>query len=302
MGLSHAFRATLFTAPNSNQSCPFIKSIDLKDDSCPRTPRLSPPYSHGGLRVFSRIGPIGPEGYDGPMIVSWFMALVFGAGMTFAPDRAVPAALEQVAPSSAETNTYTGLLAGAAKGDTPAIERLLNGGANPNVRDANGRTPLIVAAHFSQYEAVRVLLKGGADPNALDNQRYDLITVAAVQDDARMIQIGLQGGASASTITSPYGGTALIAAAHLGNVAAVRELTAARAPLDHVNNLGWTALLEAIILGDGGARHTQTVRLLVEAGANVNIPDRGGMTPLGHAIRRGYARIVSILQQVGANR
>ena len=38
------------------------------------------------------------------------------------------------------------------------------------------------------------------------------------------------------------------------------------ASLDHVNNLGWTALIESIMLGDGGPRHTETVRALVEAG------------------------------------
>jgi len=35
-----------------------------------------------------------------------------------------------------------------------------------------------------------------------------------------------------------------------------------------VNNLGWTALIESIVLGDGGERHTETLRLLVEAGAD----------------------------------
>ena len=69
---------------------------------------------------------------------------------------------------------------------------------------------------------------------------------------------------------------------------------------DHVNNLGWTALLEAVILGDGGAAHTEIVRLLVEAGANVNIADRDGVTPLAHAKRRGYREMVRILSAAGA--
>ena len=69
---------------------------------------------------------------------------------------------------------------------------------------------------------------------------------------------------------------------------------------DHVNNLGWTALLEAVLLGDGGAVHTEIVRLLVEAGANPNIADREGVTPLGHAKRRGFAGMVRILAAAGA--
>jgi hypothetical protein len=80
----------------------------------------------------------------------------------------------------------------------------------------------------------------------------------------------------------------------------VRALIAAGAPLDHVNNLGWTALIEAIILGDGGPRHVETVRALVQAGADVNLADRSGATPLAHARQRGYAAMVEILRNAGA--
>ena len=83
-----------------------------------------------------------------------------------------------------------------------------------------------------------------------------------------------------SNITSPYDGTALIAAAHLGHAEVVRMLIAAKAPLDHVNNLGWTALIESIVLGNGGKNHTDTLEALVKAGANVNLADRNGATPL----------------------
>ena len=87
-------------------------------------------------------------------------------------------------------------------------------------------------------------------------------------------------------------------AAHLGHDGVVRELAQAGAPLDHINNLGWTALIEAVILGDGGPRHTETVRALVEAGANPGIPDPNGVTSLQHAKSRNYRTIASILRQV----
>jgi uncharacterized protein len=70
--------------------------------------------------------------------------------------------------------------------------------------------------------------------------------------------------------------------------------------VNHVNNPGWTALLEAIILGDGGRNHTEVVRLLVGAGADVNLADGEGVTPLEHARQRGYDKIVRILQSAGA--
>jgi hypothetical protein len=54
-----------------------------------------------------------------------------------------------------------------------------------------------------------------------------------------------------------------------------------------------------VVLGDGGARHVSTLRALVEAGANVNITDRQGVSPLAHARARGYAEMVSILEAAG---
>ena len=100
--------------------------------------------------------------------------------------------------------------------------------------------------------------------------------------------------------TNRYRGTGLIPAAHHGHVEAVKLLLATAIDKDHVNNLGWTALLEAVILGDGGAAHTEIVRLLVEAGANVNIADRDGVTPLAHAKQSGYSGMVRILAAAGA--
>ena len=103
-------------------------------------------------------------------------------------------------------------------------------------------------------------------------------------------------GNDPTLITSVYDGTALIAAAHLGHDEVVRHLVDGGAPLDHVNNLVWTALMEAVVLGDGGPDHIKTVQILVEAGADKSIPDRDGLTPLEHAVSRGYAEIVELLK------
>lgn len=211
-----------------------------------------------------------------------------------------PPAAAQVAPSAAEIAAYQGLHAAATKGDTAEIERLAKAGAALEARDANKRTPLHVAIFAHQAEAARALLKAGADANALDAQRYDIVTIAAVADDVAMLKLALDGGCKAGNVTSPYDGTALIAAAHLGHDAVVRVLIAAKAPLDHVNNLGWTAVIESIVLGDGGKRHVATLAALVQAGANVNIADRNGATPLALAKGRGYSEMVAILEKAGA--
>lgn len=209
-------------------------------------------------------------------------------------------AVAQVPPTPSELAAYIGLHAAAARGEAEEIARLAAGGADPNARDSYKRTPLHVAAYRSQAGALRALVKAGANPNALEYDRYDIVTIAAVADDVPTLKVALEIGCRASNITSRYDGTALIAAAHLGHDEVVRTLIRAGAPLDHVNNLGWTALIESIVLGDGGPRHTATLKALVEAGANVNLADGNGATPLALAKGRGYRAIAAILEKAGA--
>jgi uncharacterized protein len=209
-------------------------------------------------------------------------------------------AVAQVAPSANERAAYTGLFAAAARGDGTEIARLVAAGSAVDARDGHGRTPLHVAAHSGQRDAMRALVAAGANPNALDDDRYDIVTIAAVANDVPTLRIALDLGCSATNVTSRYDGTALIAAAHLGHDEVVRTLIRAGAPLDHVNNLGWTALIESIVLGDGGARHTASLQALVDAKANVNLADRSGTTPLALARSRGYASMVAILENAGA--
>ncbi len=206
----------------------------------------------------------------------------------------------QTGPSAREAASYTGLHAAAWTGDTAQIDKLLATRADPNMRDGHGRTPLHVATFARQRGAIGALVRGGADLGLLENDRYDAVTIAAVADDEQTLGLLLQLGASAKLITSRYDGTALIAAAHLGHNGVVRQLIQAGAPLDHVNNLHWTALIESIVLGQGGPRHVATLQALVEAGANTQLADRQGQTPLALARARGYAPMVQILLKAGA--
>jgi len=253
------------------------------------------------------------------------LAAMAGLAATSAPVRA------QVPPSGAEIAAYRGLHAAAQRGDPAEIERLVRAASGSNEspsrgpagisasaqptgtsirpqitesakaslesRDANGRTPLHVATFAKRRDAIRALLSAGADSAALDNDRYDAVTIASVADDEGTLRTLLGAGASAKLITSRYDGTALIAAAHLGHDGVVRQLIAAGAPLDHVNNLGWTALIEAVVLGDGGPRHQACVDALLSAGADRSIGDRSRRTPLQLAQDRGYNAIIALLER-----
>ncbi|MCA9839208.1 MAG: ankyrin repeat domain-containing protein [Trueperaceae bacterium] len=204
--------------------------------------------------------------------------------------------LAQIPPSQSELKAYQGLFAAVVQGDTAQIETFAKT-AELEQRDSSGRTALLLAAHLGQHDVAKTLLAAGADANAMDNQSYDILTIAAVNNDIAMIDLALAGGANPGNITSPYDGTALIAAAHLGNIETIERLIQAKAPLDHVNNLGWTALIEAIVLGDGGQRHTAVVKALLDAGANPHLADSRGISPLELAKARAFDEMVFLLEE-----
>jgi ankyrin repeat protein len=226
------------------------------------------------------------------------LAILFAASAAILPAGSLPAQA-QTPPSPQEQAAYTGLFGVTASGAHAEITQLLVNGLDPNARDGHGRTPYLVAAHNGDMRAMELLVKGGADPRAKDSRNYDAITILAVADLPEALRLAITLGGDPRAITSPYRGTALIAAAHLGHHRVVKALIEAGAPLDHVNNLNWTAVTEAIVLGDGGRNHQESLRLLLEAGANPNIPDRSGLTPLALARRKGYAAMADMLLAKG---
>jgi ankyrin repeat protein len=209
---------------------------------------------------------------------------------------ALSAAQAQTPPSSIQIAKYSGLHKAAHENDVRAIAKIVGQGGDLNVRDSYGRTPAHVAAFASNDEALNALGKAGADMNALENGIYDVVTIAAVANDPELMSLAIELGNRTDLTTSVYDGTALIAAAHLGHHEVVRRLIKAGAPLDHVNNLHWTALIEAVVLGDGGANHTATVKALVDAGANTSLTDASGVTALAHAEQRGYTAMVELIK------
>ena len=204
----------------------------------------------------------------------------------------------QSGPAEEEKNTA--LIEAAARGDTEEVKKLLEEGASVRARDADGRTALVAAAYGNHFEAAEALIEAGADVDAKDESEQSayLIATSEVGDDPRLLELTLENGADVRSLDS-YDGTGLIRAADRGHVRIVERLLRTETDVDHVNELGWTALLEAVILGGGDARHEEVVRLLVEGGADPNIPDGEGVTPLGHARANGYDEMARILEEAG---
>ena len=186
------------------------------------------------------------------------------------------------------------LLAGAAAGDAATVDLAVRAGADLEARDADQRTALLLAATGDHVHAAKVLVAAGADPNALDHRSDTPWLVTGVTGSVAMAEVLLTANPDL-TIRNRFGGISIIPAAERGHVEYLRRVLQTDIDVNHVNDLGWTALLEAVILGDGGQRHQETVRLLLEAGADPAIADREGVTPLEHARSRGYAEIDGLL-------
>ena len=188
------------------------------------------------------------------------------------------------------------LLAAAARGDADAVAPALRAGADLEGRDARERTALLLAVTGDHVDAARVLVAMGADPDALDDRHDTPWLVTGVTGSVAMLEALLPAGPDL-TIRNRYGGVSVIPASERGHVDYVRRVVRTGIDVNHVNDLGWTALLEAVILGDGGPRHQEIVRILLGAGADRSIADKDGVTALEHARAKGYAAIAKLLEQ-----
>lgn len=191
------------------------------------------------------------------------------------------------------------LIAAAEEGHTAEVLALIGAGADINTRDGRGRTAVMAATHANQVQTVEALLKADADVNIRDNLLDNPFLYAGAEGLLEILKLAIAAGAD-TTITNRYGGTALIPACERGHVAVVQELlTHSEVNINHINNLGWTGLLEAIILSNGDAVHQQVVQLLIDHGADVNIADKNGVSPSQHARAKGFREIVEMLDKAG---
>lgn len=166
----------------------------------------------------------------------------------------------------------------AQRGDLEGLrEALAEPGARERLNDVDyrGRSPLMVAVQANQPEAVAALGYGNC------------------------LTCLLEHGASA-TVLNRFSSTALMSASERGHADICRVLLEQTdVPPDHQNRLGWTALIEAVLLGDGGDAYQQVVKQLLDHGADVNLADAEGVTPLAHARWRKFETLSDMLEAAG---
>ncbi|WP_338016793.1 ankyrin repeat domain-containing protein [Lysinibacillus cavernae] len=176
----------------------------------------------------------------------------------------------------------------AAQGDVTQITEILSKGIDINSADQQGRTAAMLATYGNFPDVVEVLIEHGADINIRDNMENNPFLYAGAEGYLDILKLTIDAGAD-PTILNRFGGTALIPASEHGYVENVREiLERTDVDVNLINKPGWTALLESIYYGDGGPRHLETINLLIEHGADVNIADAKGITPLQHAQSRDF--------------
>ena len=203
--------------------------------------------------------------------------------------------LTTVTTAERPANPDAALLAAARAGDADAVAVALRAGADLEVRDEHDRTALLLAATHDHVDVATVLVAMGADPDALDDRHDTPWLVTGVTGSVAMLEALLPADPDL-TIRNRFGGLSPIPASERGHVAYVRRVVDTGVDLDHVNDLGWTALLEAVILGDGGRDHQEIVRILLDAGVDPAIADHDGVSALQHAERRGFEAIAALLR------
>ena len=217
---------------------------------------------------------------------SWTLlaAILLWAAMTQTADSQSPAARD--------------MLDAAARGDAARLEKLIAGGAPLDPTDGAGQTPLLLAVQGNHLAAAEALIKAGSNINAQAANMDTPWLLAGALGRTDMLRLMIPRGPDLS-IRNRFGGNALIPACERAHVDTVQLLLTTKIDVDHVNNLGWTCLLEIVILGDGGPRHVEVARLVLAAGANPNIADKDGVSPLTHANRKRQREIAQLIAGAG---
>lgn len=199
------------------------------------------------------------------------------------------------------TQDSTSLLKAVSERNLERVAKILKSQPNLEVKDHKGRTPLMLATYNNDNAIAEMLMVSGADVNAQDAMLNSPHLYAGASGNLEILKLTLSHGARFD-IFNRYGGTALIPAAEKRHVEVVKLLTEVpKYPIDHINNLGWTALMEAIVLGTTGETQIAIVDVLIKTGADVNIPDNDGITALQHAKTRGMTTIAQLLRDANAD-
>lgn len=191
-------------------------------------------------------------------------------------------------------------LTAAEQGQLDTLKKCLDNGIDINVTNRQGRTAIINASLNKHYECVSLLINAGADIDKQDQTCFNPFLLSCLNNDLTLLRLVLPANPNLDLLTR-FGGVGITPASEKGHVEIVRELLEkTEMNVNHTNFVGWTPLLEAIVLNDGGDKQQQIVKLLLEHGANPHMTDKYGKKPLELAKEKGYTEIAALLVAAGA--
>lgn len=168
-------------------------------------------------------------------------------------------------------------------------------GAPINGTDTEGRTAILIAAKAGRLDVVRHLIEAGADIDQQDLVCLNPFLWGCISGNLELVKTMVEAGTDLTRLTR-FGGVGIHPPAEKGHVDIVRYLAEETdVNVNHTNICGWTPLLEAIILRDGGPVQQEIVTLLLAAGADPTMVDQWGITPLQHARDKGFDALAAIL-------
>lgn len=188
----------------------------------------------------------------------------------------------------------------AEQGQLATLKNCVEKGVDINATNRQGRTAIVNASLNKHYDCITYLISIGVDINKQDQTCFNPFLLSCLTNDLTLLRLVLPANPNLDLLTR-FGGVGITPASEKGHVEIVQELLEKTdINVNHTNFVGWTPLLEAIVLNDGKEKQQQIVKLLLEHGANPHMTDKYGKTPLELAREKGYHEIEKLLVAAGA--
>ncbi|MDW3778428.1 ankyrin repeat domain-containing protein [Kluyvera cryocrescens] len=197
-------------------------------------------------------------------------------------------------------NLIADYLLAAQQGELTKLKSCLRQVVDINACNRQGQTAITLASLNKKYDCVAALIDAGADINKQDQTCLNPFLISCLNNDLTLLRLILPARPDLNCLTR-FGGVGLTPACEKGHLDIVKELLVrTQINVNHTNFVGWTPLLEAIVLNDGGEAQQTIVALLLEHGASPHMTDKYGKTPLELAREKGFEEIAQLLIAAGA--
>lgn len=176
------------------------------------------------------------------------------------------------------------------------VQQQIANGCDLNATDTHGRTAILLAAKAGKLDVVQLLIDAGADIDQQDEINLNPFLFGCISGNLELVKMMVAAGTDLERCTR-FDGKGIHPAAEKGHLELVRYLVEETdINLNYTNLCGWTPMLEAIILRDGGPVQQEIISLLIKGGADPAMVDQWGVSPLQHAEKLGFSEIADILR------